>query len=356
MRFIPVTPFRAVDTRNSTILASGSSRSFTISGSGGVPASALAYSLNVTVVPSGTLQSLTVYPTGGTQPSFPLMSSDGRVKAQAAIIQAGSNGAITVAASNQTQVIVDVNGYFVPASNSAGLAFYPVTPTRLFDTRSGTALAGGSTQNFAIQSTAGIPATAQAYSLNITAVPSGNLGDLIVWPAGQAEPATSTLNTGTNITANAAIVGAGTNGSISVYTTGTTNLIIDINGYWAPAGTGGLSLYPVTPVRTYNSGTTNSGNTDVSGTVTIPAPSASTGIPGTPSALLLNATVTPPSALGDIVLWAAGTSEPNVSTLNANDGSVTSNLAIVGLRNGSVNAFVTSPTILTIDVYGYFAQ
>jgi len=172
-----------------------------------------------------------------------------------------------------------------------------------------------------------------------------------VWPTGQSQPPTSTLNTATNITANAAIVGAGTNGSISVYAACSTNLIIDINGYWAPAGTGGLSLYPVTPVRTYNSG-----NTDVSGTVTIPAPSASTGIPGTASALLLNATVTPPSSLGDIVLWAAGTSEPNVSTLNAVDGSVTSNLAIVGVTNGSLNAFVTSPTILTIDVYGYFAQ
>jgi hypothetical protein len=306
--------------------------------------------LNVTVVPSGTLPSLTVYPTGGTQPSFPLMSSDGRVKAQAAIIQAGTGGAITVAASAATQVIVDVNGYFVAASNTSALTFYPITPTRLFDTRSGTALAAGSTKNFAIQSTAGIPTTAQAYSLNITAIPSGTLGDIIVWPNGQSQPGTSTLNTATNITANAAIVGAGTNGSISVFTTGTTNLLIDINGYWAPASSGGLSLYPVTPVRIYNSGTT-----DVSGTVTIPAPAASTGIPSSANAFLMNATVTPPSALGYLALWAAGTTQPSVSTLNANDASVTSNLAIVGTTSGSVDVFAANPTLLTLDVYGYFA-
>jgi hypothetical protein len=347
MRFIPVTPFRAVDTRNSAILASGTSRSFTISG---VPSDALAYSLNVTVVPSGTLQSLTVYPTGGTAPAFPLMSSDGRVKAQAAVIQAGTGGAITVAASNATQVIVDVNGYFVSASNSSGLAFYPITPTRLFDTRSATALAAGTTQNFAIQSTAGIPATAQAYSLNITAVPSGTLGVINVWPTGQTQPGTSTLNTATNITANAVIMGAGTNGSISVYTTGTTNLLIDINGYWAPAGSGGLSMYPVTPVRTYSSGTTN-----VSGSLVIPAPAASSGVPSSANAFLMNATVTPPSALGYLALWTAGTAQPGVSTLNANDASVTSNLAIVGTNNGSVNAFALNPTLLTLDVYGYFA-
>ena len=64
------------------------------------------------------------------------------------------------------------------------------------------------------------------------------------------EPLVSTLNdlTGT-IVANAAIVPAGTGGDISVYPSNDTDLIIDINGYFAPPGTGGLSLYPVAPCR-----------------------------------------------------------------------------------------------------------
>jgi hypothetical protein len=357
MRFVPVAPLRVVDTRNATgafggpSISAGTTRSFVIpTADSAIPSGALAYSLNVTVVPSGTLSSLTVYPTGATAPSFPLLSSDGRVKAQAAIVLAGTGGAITVAASNTTNVIIDVNGYFVPASNSAGLTFYPITPARLFDTRNGSALAAGQVQTFAIQSMAGIPATAQAYSLNLTVVPTGTLGDIIAWPAGQAQPATSTLNTATNVTANAAIVGAGTSGSISVVSTGPTNLLIDINGYWAPPGTGGLSLYPVTPVRLYNSGAT-----DVSGAVTLPAPASSTGIPATAQALLLDATVTPPAAFGHLILWPGATPMPNVSTLNANDGSVTSNTAVVGTTTGSINFFALNPTVLTLDAYGYFA-
>jgi hypothetical protein len=356
MRFIPVTPLRLVDTRNATAsfggpaISAGGSRSFVIpTADSAIPSGALAYSLNVTVVPSGALQSLTVYPTGGTAPSFPLLSSDGRIKAQAAIVQAGTGGAITVAASSTTDVIIDVNGYFVPASNTSGLEFYPVTPARLYDTRGGSGFSGGQTKTFAIQSAAGIPATAQAYSLNLTAVPSGSLGDIVVWPSSQAQPNTSTLNTGTNITANAAIVGAGTNGSISVTATGPTDLLIDINGYWAPAGTGGLSLHPLTPVRVYNSGT------NISGALTTPAPASSTGIPSSAQAFLLDATITPPASLGHLVLWPGGTSQPNVSTLNANDGAVTSNTAIVGTTNGSIGVFAANPTVLTLDVYGYFA-
>jgi hypothetical protein len=278
------------------------------------------------------------------------MSSDGRTKAQAAIVQAGTGGAITVAASNSTQVIIDVNGYFVDSSNSSGLAFYPVTPKRLYDTRTNqTPLAAFQTRNFAIQSTAGIPANAQAYSLNFTVVPSSSVGFIIVWPTGQPVPATSTLNTFLNVTANAAIVGAGTGGSISVYSFGNTDLIIDITGYWAPPGSGGLSLYPVTPVRVYNSATT------INGIVTTPAPNVSAGIPATAQSLLTVATVTPPSVFGYLTLWPAATSQPNVSTLNAIDGAVTSNLAIIGATQGSVGVFASNPTVLTLDAYGYFA-
>ena len=45
------------------------------------------------------------------------------------------------------------------------------------------------------------------------------------------------------------IVPAGTNGDITVYPSNDTDLVIDINGYFAPAGPGGLSLYPAAPCR-----------------------------------------------------------------------------------------------------------
>jgi hypothetical protein len=55
------------------------------------------------------------------------------------------------------------------------------------------------------------------------------------WPAGLATPNVSTLNsyTGT-VVANAAIVPAGTNGAISIYVTDISDVLFDINGYFAP--------------------------------------------------------------------------------------------------------------------------
>jgi hypothetical protein len=54
---------------------------------------------------------------------------------------------------------------------------------------------GGQTRSFALPtSNCGVPANAQAYSLNATVVPSGPLGYLTLWPTGQAQPLVSTLN------------------------------------------------------------------------------------------------------------------------------------------------------------------
>jgi len=44
-----------------------------------------------------------------------------------------------------------------------------------------------------------------------------------------------------------------------------------------------------------------------------------------------------------------------VSTLNADDGAVTSNMAIVPTSNTEISAFATSNTYLILDVSDYFA-
>jgi hypothetical protein len=97
-------------------------------------------------------------------------------------------------------------------------------------------MSGNATRNFPIPSSScGIPSTAQAYSLNMTVVPPGPLTALTTYPTGQSQPTVSTLNSfDGRVVANAAIVPAGTNGSITVYVTNPTDLIIDINGYFAP--------------------------------------------------------------------------------------------------------------------------
>src|SRR5215472_2668572 len=79
-----------------------------------------------------------------------------------------------------------------------------------------------------------VPSNAGAYSLNITAVSPGSLGYLSVWPAGQPSPGVSTLNANTGgVIANAAIVPAGTGGAIQMVASDPTDVVIDINGYYA---------------------------------------------------------------------------------------------------------------------------
>ena len=142
-------------------------------------------------------------------------------------------------------VLADSRRLAVTPTDPNPLLFIAMTPCRVVDTRAGSgfsgpfgppSLMGGVSRTFPLPSSTvcSIPATAQAYSLNITVVPPGFLGYITVWPAGQPQPFVSTLNDllGT-VVANAAIVPAGAGGSINVYASNTTDLVIDINGYYA---------------------------------------------------------------------------------------------------------------------------
>ncbi len=373
--FVPMTPCRLADTRNppgpfgGPSIAGGASRSFAIPDSAcAVPPTAAAYSINLTVVPQAGLGFLAVWPTGGeAQPNTSTLNSDGRVKANAAIVPAGTNGAISIYASNTTDVVLDINGYFVPATNTSALAFYALTPCRIADTRNPSAPLGGPSlvgntngqgRAFPIlSSTCNIPSTALAYSLNLTAVPQDGqaLGYLSAWPTGQAWPGVSTLNSPGTVAANAAIVPAGTNGDITVVGSSNTDVLIDINGYFAPVGSAadGQALFPVTPCRVLD---TRNVIGAINGTLPVNVTSSSCALPSAAEAFVLNATVVPTAGLGYLSLWPDGETKPGVSTLNADDGATTSNMAIVPTTNGSVDAYASNPTQLILDISGYFGS
>jgi hypothetical protein len=369
LTFIPVTPCRVADTRNQNgpfggpILAANTKRDFVIpSGRCGIPTTAAAYSLNMTAVPTGNLGYLSIWPSGQAQPRVSTLNSDGRVKANAAIVPAGTNGGVSVYVSNDSQVILDINGYFAVPGGTPSLAFYPVTPCRVADTRNpngtvgGPLLSGGRTRTFPMAAgTCNVPGTAKAYSLNFTAVPRAPIGFLSAWPTGQPRPLVSTLNASTGaVTANAAIVLAGISGSFDVYSSDDTDVVIDINGYFGPQGAGGLSLYATTPCRVYDTRVPAPGKL-LSGTLAIFGINNACAVPTAAQALVLNATVVPSSVLDFIVLWPDGRVRPLASTLNAPDGAVTSNMAIVPTTNDVVDVFSSEATHVVLDVSSYFA-
>ena len=177
LNYVPVIPCRLVDTRTTPngafagpSITGGTSRNFTIpqNTTCNIPSTSAAYSINVAVIPSGSLGFLTLWPAGQTQPVVATVSSiDGRVRSNAAIVQAGTGGAISAFASNTTDMVMDIDGYFTTALTA--LQFYPVTPCRVVDTRNasgtfgGPSLAGNTSRTFPLPtSSCSLPTTAQA--------------------------------------------------------------------------------------------------------------------------------------------------------------------------------------------------
>ncbi len=404
-RFVPMVPCRLLDTRTTgTPLTGGVTsmfnlRQLALDNNCGDLSNANSYALNVTVVPNGTpVNFATIWPAntpclegfstvgGVCMPvASTLNSPNGVVKASDAIVQGGWDDATQTAgaaisiffpanlppASNTTDVLLDLQGYFtdqqsVPSGPS--LQFYPLTPCRVADTRQangplgGPSLIGNVPRQFPMlindECFGGIFPPG-AYSLNVTAT-DYPLFYLTVWSGGDPQPNVSNLNNPQGLAvANATLVapGDGADGPIKVYAYNNTNLILDVNGYFDPPGANGQTgndFYPGLPCRSID--TRPNPFTGTLG-AQVASSSCSPYAP-LPAAYELNATVVPASAaLGYLTLWPSGTTQPNVSTLNSYDGSVTTNMAIVPntASVGIINAFAAGETNMMLDLGGYFA-
>jgi M6 family metalloprotease-like protein len=379
LRYVPVTPCRVADTRQGSggaTLTAGSSRTIQMANSGcGLPATAKAYAVNVTVVPRGPLGFLTVWPTGSSRPlASTLNSFEGAVVANSAIVPAGTGGAIDVFATGATDVILDANGYFTDQQTASNLVFYPVAPCRVMDTRAGQGTSGsfgppqpGANSTRAVPvagSACGIPTRAQAYSVNFTVVPARPLGFLAAYPSGQSRPLVSTLNSfEARVVANGAIVPAGAGGSIDVFVTDPTDVIMDINGYFAPDDGNGLYFHAFTPCRAVDT-RAGQGTSGAFGPPIMNAGSSRSfpfagvcGVPQSAQAYSMNVTVAPSGLLGFLTAWPTGAAQPLVSTLNSFDGRVVANGALVPAGSaGAVSLFVTDPTHVIVDLNGYFSR
>jgi uncharacterized repeat protein (TIGR01451 family) len=121
---------------------------------------------------------------------------------------------------------------------SPGLSFYTVTPCRVADTRqTSDPFRSGTTRTFPVAGVCGIPPSAQAVSLNATAVGGTTGGHITLFPAGQSLPSTITINFQAGQTrANNAVLGLSSNGHLAVLaalTGGSVHLVLDVNGYFA---------------------------------------------------------------------------------------------------------------------------
>jgi uncharacterized repeat protein (TIGR03803 family) len=247
LAFYALTPCRVADTRGpdgnlgGPFLQGGQERDFPLlSSTCLIPPNAKAYSLNFTAIPySGqSLGYLTVWADGQPQPVVSTLNNPtATVVPNAAIVPAGNGGAIAVYPSGNTNLAIDINGYFA-TPESGGLSLYPAVPCRAIDTRSigsGAPFTGALTPPVdVVDGPCAIPSTAQAYVFNATVIPAPTLGFLTLWPDGKAQPVVSTLNASDGFTASNMAVVPNTNGKTDAFAQGTTQLILDISSYFAP--------------------------------------------------------------------------------------------------------------------------
>ena len=147
-----------------------------------------------------------------------------------------------------------------------------MAPCRIVDTRAGQGFSGafgppgliGNAvgRTFPIQSnnTCPIPSIAGAYSFNLRVVAPAPFGFITAYPTPGPLPLAATLNWAQSlIVGNAAIVPAGTSGSVDLYANANTDVVIDINGYYAPPGD--LRENTAMGIRALQNNTTGSFNT-----------------------------------------------------------------------------------------------
>ncbi len=139
----------------------------------------------------------------------------------------------------------------VPASvDSTALTFHTVTPVRVLDTRSGVgAPKAAMTPNKALDVTiSGVPESATAVVVNLTAVNGTATSFLTLYAKGAAQPVTSTVNwTGKSAIANGAVVALSADHAITIRNhPGTVDVIVDLIGYYAPGPAGATG--PAGPV------------------------------------------------------------------------------------------------------------
>ncbi len=369
--FRGVEPARILDTRSglggSTRVPADGTVTLQVGGRGGVPADASAVVMNVTVVDPASPGFVTAWPAGTERPlASNLNFSAGQTVPNLVVVPLGAGGKVNLVnrSVGTSDLLADVQGFYVGGTPTESGTFVPVTPTRLADTRSGP-LAGrvGAGGDLTVDVTGRhggvtVPGDATAVIVNVTAVDPAGAGFLTVYPADGDLPLASNLNYAAGeVRPNLVAVKVG-GGAIKVRASahGAVDVIVDLAGYvvgGATAPTAKGAFVPLTPTRFLDTRTA-AGKVAASGSVDVPV--AGTAVPATASGVVTNVTVTDTSAPGFLTVHPSGTARPVVSNLNWVGGLTVPNLVFVRLGAGGYTLANSqhAPVSVVSDVAGYF--
>ncbi|MGD9995767.1 MAG: hypothetical protein AB7R77_10885 [Ilumatobacteraceae bacterium] len=379
--FTAMAPQRLVDTRiglgaPQQRLQAATSMDVQVTGQLGIPADAVAVVANVTAVDAAGPGYLQVFPTGRAEPgSSSTINVDeaGQIIPNAAFAPLGDGGKLTIYSIFDTDVVIDVSGYFTPASSSAAGRLVPLTPERVLDTRIGLGWTPPSTAGrvrtqtvdaattitLQVAGRGGVPIDGvSAVVMNVAAVDPLGSGFVQVAPTPVVPGASSNLNTTAGRTiANLVVVPLSPAGTVDLYLTTPSDLIADVTGYFtdASAPNNGVGLFvPISPDRRLDTRAAPSGSVRPGGSVTQIDVG---GISSTAIAIAGNLTATEGTQPGYLQLAATPVSPGTSSSLNvAYPGQIIASAVVSPVAAGKADLFNQNPTHEILDVTGWFTS
>lgn len=237
-------PTRLLDTRGpgpsgGSPFVRAEQRMVQITGLAGVPVGASAVVLNLAAVAPSARGYIEAFGIGPRPYPYSSVSLTPHVTvANLVVVALPDYGSIAVYNSDgTTHVLIDVVGYYAATTVApSGTIFSPVTPYRLVDTRSagqGPAFIAGTSRTYLARDPAETAAGDQATSIvaNLTAVAPAGSGYLEAWAGGARPYPYSSVNyqAGTT-TANLAAIPLAPDGSFQIYSSSTTDVLVDVVG------------------------------------------------------------------------------------------------------------------------------
>jgi hypothetical protein len=362
-RYVSLPPARILDSRRGLGVASALTARQTVNlvvaGQVGVPANATAVVLNLTIAGAREPGYVTAFPSGQAQPNASVINVErpGQTIANLVTVPLGAGGAVQLFSFGATDLIADVQGYYVAASTSRAGRLQPLGPTRILDTRGGTPLGAGGELELNVAQLAGLVGDTDSAALKVTVTDAPAAGYWTVYPADTARPDASNVNVeraGSTI-ANQVIVRL-TGGRIRIFSEVGGHVIVDIVGSFtgasAPDAADGLFV-PVTPDRLLD---TRSGfsRPNVRRTVEVPVASRA-GVPANGvAAVVVNATFTD-AAPGFGSIWPARAYRPNASSINTSTpGQTIASHVITPVSAAGFAVYTSDGANMLLDISGWY--
>jgi len=348
----PVQPCRLFDGRSAPDLGRLDETTWRIQVGGrcGVAMDATAVAIGIVVAEAGGAGFVTAWPSGVARPEASNLNfAPGNTVANSAVIQLGPSGSIDVHVSARASLIVDVTAAFVDVGVEVNAGRFIVTdPTRMIDTREN-GLRG--TSEIALPLPAGVPPDAIALAVTVTAVNAAAPGFLTAFPAGTSVPNASVVNTDRlNTTRASAVFLPVTSDGFVVHRSMATDVIVDVWGWFtgdsAMPSREGLFV-PQVPSRAWDSRSTLD-PVHPGGTVERPIASPSA------VAIVANITALESTKAGFVSVFAAGTSRPDVSSLNYRWRQPVAALAISRVSDRGIAVYSSAGAHVLVDIAGWF--